>query len=76
MLGVLVRILRVFSGVHDLWHKGVAEESHGEQEKTVDEGDCQRTLEETVSSITSQSTLPSVFESSPAQDAGLHLHLG
>ena len=64
MLGVLVRILRVFSGVHDLWHKGVAEESYGEQEKTVDEGDRQRTLEEiyTVISITSQCTLPFVVE--------------
>lgn len=45
MLGVLVRVLRVFSGVHDLWHKGVAEESHGEQKKTVGEGERQRTLE-------------------------------
>lgn len=45
MLGVLVRVLRVFSGVHDLWHEGVAEESHGEQEKTVGEGERQRALE-------------------------------
>ena len=44
MLGVLVRVLRVFPGVHDLRHKGVAEESHGEQKKTVGEGERQRTL--------------------------------
>ena len=33
VLGVLVRILRVFSCVHDVRHKGVAEEGHAGQEE-------------------------------------------
>lgn len=66
MLGVLVRVLRVFSGVHDLRHKGVAEESHREQEKAVGEGERQRILENIISG-TSRSTLSFVVGKSAAQ---------